>query len=133
MSLPDLPLPTPGQRNWAQPLNESLEALNDALESIPTDAELEAAVTATETARDQAQTYAANTQELQDSAVAGLITDPDSETATQLSATIVAVGKNTFVRFIDQNGNPLAPGSTTTIHVNTETGDIDDITFEEAS
>lgn len=38
---------------------------------------------------------------------------------------------NTFVRFVDQNGDPLPAGSLTTIHVNTVTGDIDDITFEE--
>ena len=37
-----------------------------------------------------------------------------------------------YVRFVDQNGDPLPPGSLTTIHVNTVTGDIDDITFEEA-
>ncbi|GAA4774755.1 hypothetical protein [Microbacterium gilvum] len=37
-----------------------------------------------------------------------------------------------FVRFVDQNGDPLPAGSVTTIHVNTVTGDIDDITFEEA-
>ena len=39
---------------------------------------------------------------------------------------------NAFVRFVDQNGDPLPPGSLTTIHVNTVTGEIDDITFEEA-
>lgn len=38
---------------------------------------------------------------------------------------------NTFVRFVDQNGAPLPLGAVTTIHVNTITGDIDDITFEE--
>lgn len=37
-----------------------------------------------------------------------------------------------FVRFVDQNGHPLPTGSVTTIHVNTTTGEIDDITFEEA-
>ena len=39
---------------------------------------------------------------------------------------------NIFVRFVDQNGDPLPEGSLTTIHVNTVTGDIDDITFAEA-
>lgn len=38
----------------------------------------------------------------------------------------------TFVRFVDENGDPLPAGSITTIHVNTVTGEIDDITFEEA-
>ena len=38
----------------------------------------------------------------------------------------------TFVRFLDENGDPLPPGSLVTITVNTTTGDIDDITFEEA-
>ena len=37
-----------------------------------------------------------------------------------------------YVRFVDQNGDPLPPGSLTTIHVNTITGEVDDITFEEA-
>lgn len=41
-------------------------------------------------------------------------------------------GVSYLVRFVDQNGDPLPPGSLTTIHVNTVTGDIDDITFEEA-
>lgn len=44
MSLPDLPLPTPGQSNWAVPLNQSLEALNDALENVPTFQDIEDAV-----------------------------------------------------------------------------------------
>ena len=39
----------------------------------------------------------------------------------------------TYVRFVDQNGDPLPPGSLTTIHVNTTTGQIDDITFEEGA
>ncbi len=37
----------------------------------------------------------------------------------------------TYVRFLDQDGEPLPPGSLVTITVNTTTGDIDDITFEE--
>jgi hypothetical protein len=37
-----------------------------------------------------------------------------------------------FVRFVDQNGDPLPPGSVTTIVVNTTNGEIDDIVFEEA-
>lgn len=40
--------------------------------------------------------------------------------------------EGTFVRFVDENGDPLPAGSITTIHVNTVTGEIDDITFEEA-
>ncbi|QRZ05879.1 hypothetical protein [Mycolicibacterium austroafricanum] len=39
---------------------------------------------------------------------------------------------NYYVRFVDQNGDPLPVGSLTTIHVNTLTGEIDDITFEGA-
>lgn len=57
-----------------------------------------------------------------DHAMAETIADPTSESATILA--------NTFVRFIDQNGDPLPAGSITTIHVNTVTGDVDDITFE---
>ena len=41
-----------------------------------------------------------------------------------------AVLDGTYVRFVDQNGDPLPEGAVTTIHVNTATGDIDDITFE---
>ena len=37
-----------------------------------------------------------------------------------------------YVRFLDQNGDPLPAGSITTITVNTVTGEIDDITFTEA-
>ncbi|KLN67607.1 hypothetical protein ABM90_31195 [Rhodococcus erythropolis] len=57
----------------------------------------------------------------QDEAVAALVS-AGTETRTALDAT--------FVRFVDQNGDPLPAGSLTTIHVNTVTGDIDDITFE---
>lgn len=64
--------------------------------------------------------------------VATGIVDDTSDIGAALKGTIVAVGKNAFVRFVDQNGNPLPPGSLTTIHVNTITGDVDDITFEEA-
>jgi len=35
-----------------------------------------------------------------------------------------------FVRFRDQNGNPLPSGAVVTIVVNTTTGDIDDIIYE---
>ncbi|WP_415395211.1 hypothetical protein ACMTN4_07525 [Rhodococcus globerulus] len=41
-----------------------------------------------------------------------------------------AVGDGTYVRFVDQNGDPLPDGAVTTIHVNTTNGGIDDITFE---
>lgn len=37
-----------------------------------------------------------------------------------------------FVRFTDQNGDPLPPGSVTTIVIDTTNGEIDDIIFEEA-
>lgn len=53
---------------------------------------------------------------------------------TPISAThAVPLGKayDLFVRFVDQDGDPLPAGSTVTIRVNTTTGDIDDITFEE--
>jgi hypothetical protein len=58
-----------------------------------------------------------------DASVAQQVTSGPQTTAA-LSAT--------YVRFVDQNGNPLPAGSIATIHVNTTTGDIDDITFEEA-
>lgn len=53
----------------------------------------------------------------------------DDET-NELPAAVEAVLSNTYVRFVDQNGDPLPEGAVTTIHVNTATGDIDDITFE---
>lgn len=34
MSIPDLPVPTPGQTGWAVPLNESLELLNDRIQEV---------------------------------------------------------------------------------------------------
>lgn len=43
-----------------------------------------------------------------------------------------ADAEKNYVRFVDQSGDPLPAGSVTTIHVNTVTGEIDDITFEEA-
>lgn len=69
MSLPDLPLPTPGQRHWAEPLNESLEALNDRLGNFNDLLE------------------EAHPEELSDSFIAQQIATPSSQTATQLSAT----------------------------------------------
>ncbi|AUX81863.1 hypothetical protein FDJ33_gp26 [Gordonia phage Brandonk123] len=33
-----------------------------------------------------------------------------------------------YVRFVDQNGDPLPPGSVTTIVINTSAGEVDDIT-----
>lgn len=58
----------------------------------------------------------------QDSAIADKVLDPDSETRAAMNGT--------YVRFVDQDGDPLPDGAVTTIHVNTATGDIDDITFE---
>ncbi|MEV5042690.1 hypothetical protein [Microbacterium sp. LMI1x-1-1.1] len=61
--------------------------------------------------------------------------------AAQTAATVGPVAEKvseldelapTLVRFRDQNGNPLPEGSTTTIVINTATGEIDDIIFEEA-
>lgn len=59
-----------------------------------------------------------------DDLTSGLIESGTSATAASLLAS--------YVRFLDQNGDPLPAGSVTTIFVNTVTGDIDDITFEEA-
>lgn len=59
-----------------------------------------------------------------DVAVAALVSTPGTDTEEAL--------RGTFVRFVDQDGDPLPAGSITTIHVNTVTGEIDDITFEEA-
>lgn len=56
------------------------------------------------------------------------VNDHETQLATRLSE---AELNATYVRFVDQNGDPLPAGSITTIHVNTMTGDIDDITFEE--
>ncbi|MHD0301817.1 hypothetical protein [Rhodococcus erythropolis] len=74
--------------------------------------------------RDEAEAAALRAEGLslaQDEAVAALVS-AGTETRTALDAT--------FVRFVDQNGDPLPDGAVTTIHVNTATGDIDDITFE---
>lgn len=58
-------------------------------------------------------------------AVAADVGDPGTEVGAELA--------NAFVRFVDQDGNPLPAGSLTTIVVNTITNDIDDIIFEESS
>jgi hypothetical protein len=56
------------------------------------------------------------------------VEDAIGDTGTGIGSALSA----TFVRFVDQNGDPLPAGSITTIHVNTTTGEIDDITFEGA-
>lgn len=68
----------------------------------------------------------------------GRVPIPEGVVSDMAIANLVAEGTETkavldgtYVRFVDQNGNPLPDGAVTTIHVNTATGDIDDITFEE--
>ena len=66
-----------------------------------------------------------------------VVTATDKNTHRLPDATMDAIADSpelnaTFVRFLDENGDPLPPGSLVTITVNTTTGDIDDITFEEA-
>ena len=66
-----------------------------------------------------------------------VVTATDKNTHRLPDATMEAIADSpelsaTFVRFLDENGDPLPPGSLVTITVNTTTGDIDDITFEEA-
>lgn len=70
-----------------------------------------------------------------------LMWDPDlnkytPRTVSQARAALSVLSEDqtnaAYVRFLDQNGDPLPAGSVTTIFVNTVTGDIDDIVFEEA-
>ena len=71
---------------------------------------------ASEEARDQAQVYAANTVELQDTTFTALIADPESATRAQLSATFVARASAAAELRIDNPGAFLAgnQGATTT-------------------
>lgn len=96
---------------------ELATAKADAAAASAVDAE-EAATVATQKASAVAQVVATN-----DGIMATVFGQEGSAFRAELSAA--------FVRFVDQNGDPLPPGSLTTIHVNTVTGDIDDITFEE--
>lgn len=59
-----------------------------------------------------------------DAYAAELLDDPASAFRAKQTAT--------FVRFTDVNGDPLPPGSVTEIRINTATGDIDDIIYQEA-
>lgn len=52
---------------------------------------------------------------------------------TPADATVLGSLQRTYVRFLDEHGLTLPAGSTVTVHVNTGTGQIDDITFERAS
>jgi hypothetical protein len=62
----------------------------DIVVSTETRERAEQAAAASEAARDQAQVYAANTVELQDTTFTALIADPESATRTQLNATFDA-------------------------------------------
>ena len=48
---------------------------------------------------------------------------------TAIGAMAKAEADQNYVRFTDQNGDPLPPGSVVEIRVNTTTGDIDDIIY----
>lgn len=113
------------------------QAAADAAETAASTAASDAASAATAAVQDQvdaAEGYAddaatsaaaaAAVGTTNDTIIAGRINDPASATALALTAS--------YVRFLDQNGDPLPPGSVTTIFVNTTTGEIDDIVFEEA-
>lgn len=112
---------------WSQDIAEAAELVSDAA----------GLVSAAQAAAGQAATSASEALEAvapvasQVSAVAGNVTD--LETLTTTGRLGEAGLSATFVRFVDQNGDLLPAGSVTTIHVNTTTGSIQDITFEEAS
>lgn len=81
-------------------------------------AAVEAKTDAEAAAADVAAVVATN-----DGIMKAVLENPEAGFTRELNAT--------FVRFVDQNGDPLPAGSVTTIHVNTVTGAVDDITFEE--
>lgn len=99
---------------WGAKVNQALTDLNAAkLE--------EAEVTAIADERAEAK-FAEVVAAPNDAVVASLVETPASATATALAST--------FVRFLDENGDPLA-GKLVTITVNSATGEIDDITSED--
>ncbi|WP_020097374.1 hypothetical protein [Microbacterium sp. 11MF] len=68
-------------------------------------------------------------------AVQAVVATSDGIMAPILASPTTASGaalRATFVRFVDQEGDPLPAGSITTIVINTTTGEIDDIVYEEA-
>lgn len=84
MAFPPLPLPAPGQENWAAPLNESLTQLNDELSQLDDlGTSIPAAVADAETARDEAVAAAAQAEAVgttNDTVTAGLVANPASAT-----------------------------------------------------
>lgn len=89
MAFPPLPLPAPGQENWAPPLNDSLAQLNSELSELDDLADtLPAIVTATESARDDAIAAAAQAEAIgttNDTLTASLVDDTASATRTSLN------------------------------------------------
>lgn len=78
MAISPLPLPTPGQTNWAGPLNASLEQLNQGIGGVD-----EAAASAQDSA-DLAAQYAAQAGEAQDGAIATILSDANSDSRAVL-------------------------------------------------
>lgn len=89
MAFPPLPLPSPGQENWAAPLNESLTQLNDELSQLDDLSDtLPGIVSDTETARDEAVAAAAQAEAVgttNDTVTSGLIQDTASVTRDSLN------------------------------------------------
>lgn len=89
MAFPPLPLPSPGQVNWAEPLNTSLTQLNDELSQLDDLSDsLPGMVTDAETARDQAEAAAAAAQAVgttNDTVTSGLVSNTASATRVALN------------------------------------------------
>lgn len=79
MATTPLPLPTPGQSNWAAPLNASLEQLNQEIGTVDDAAE------AAQASANLAAQYAAQAGEAQDGAIADILSDNDSDSRAVLN------------------------------------------------
>lgn len=80
MAIAPLPLPTPGQSNWAGPLNASLEQLNQGIGGV------DEAADAAQASADLAAQYAAQAGEAQDGAIASILANEDSDSRAVLDS-----------------------------------------------
>lgn len=87
MAIAPLPLPTPGQSNWAGPLNASLEQLNQGIGSV------DEAADAAQASADLAAQYASEAAEAQDGAIASILSNPTSDSRTVLNSSFTNLGQ----------------------------------------
>lgn len=120
-------LPQPGgdDGNWGEILNDYLLQIHTASSALKDDS----------VGASQLQNNAVTAVAIADGTVsmAKLASGVQASLIKADNSLAMSQGDDRYVRFVDQNGNPLPAGSITTIIINTTTGEIDDITFEVAS